>query len=71
MKLTYRLPSHLTRKAGIKNLTVYVYGNNLLTFTAYRGFDPEFSGANALSFGIDSNRYPRKREYGLGLALTF
>lgn len=71
VKLTYRLPSRITRKAGIRNMTVYVYGNNLLTFTSYRGFDPEFSGANALSFGIDSNRYPRKREYGLGLVLTF
>lgn len=71
VKLTYKFPRHVIRKAGIGGLTVYAYGNNLLTFTAYRGFDPEFSGAGALDFGIDNNRYPRKREYGLGAVLTF
>ena len=71
VKLTYKMPRKWIRKAGLKDLTGYVYGNNLLTWTAYRGFDPEFSGASALSFGIDSNHYPRKREYGFGLTLVF
>ncbi len=71
VKLTYKFPRSLTRKIHIKDITCFVYGNNLLTFTAYKGFDPEFSGTNALSFGIDPNRYPRKREFGFGLSLTF
>ena len=71
VKLTYKLPRKWVKKAGIKDLTSYIYGNNLLTWTAYKGFDPEFSGSSALSFGIDSNRYPRKREYGFGITLAF
>ena len=71
VKLTYKVPRTLVRKARLKDITAYVYGNNLLTWTAYTGFDPEFSGASALSFGIDYNRYPRKREFGFGLTVAF
>ncbi len=71
VRLTYKLPGHITRKIHSSGITVYVYGNNLLTFCSYKGFDPEFSGSDALNFGIDNNRYPRKREYGLGLTLNF
>ena len=70
IKLTYKLPRKWMRKAHLKDITVFAYCNNPLTFTAYKGFDPEFSGSNALSFGIDSGRYPRKREYGFGINVT-
>lgn len=69
VKLTYDLPPSILKKIKLSGLQAYIYGNNLLTWTAYRGFDPEFSGASALSFGIDSNRYPRKREFGFGLVI--
>lgn len=71
VKLTYKLPREWIKKAKMKDLTAYIYGNNLLTWTAYQGFDPEFSGSSALSFGIDANRYPRKREFGIGLSVVF
>jgi len=49
-----------------------VYGNNLLTFTNYSGYDPEFrGGGDALTLGIDQNSYPRKREFGFGLNVNF
>ena len=70
VKLTYKLPRQWIKKIHLKDVTAFVYCNNPLTFTAYEGFDPEFSGANALSFGIDSGRYPRKREYGFGINVT-
>ena len=68
--LTYKLPRRWMKKARLKGVKTFVYCNNPLTFTAYEGFDPEFSGANALSFGIDRGRYPRKREYGFGINVT-
>lgn len=71
VKLSYKFPRALVRKIKMKDITLYAYGNNLLTWTAYTGFDPEFSGASALSFGIDYNRYPRKREFGFGLNVAF
>ncbi len=72
VRLNYNLPKNITKKVFMKKASVYVYGNNLLTFTNYTGFDPEFSTAgDPLTLGIDTNRYPRKREYGFGINLNF
>ncbi len=69
-RFTYNLPETLLQKIRMKEASVYIYGNNLLTWTNYSGFDPEFSG-DILAPGVDNGRYPRKREFGLGLNVTF
>jgi len=69
LKLSYNLPKKMLKKAKISSIQTYAYANNLLTWTSYSGFDPEFSGSSALNFGIDPNRYPRKREFGFGVTL--
>lgn len=72
LRLTYQFPTKLVKKAWLKGASVYVYGKNLLTFTNYTGYDPEFADtSDPLVMGIDTNRYPRKREMGFGLSLTF
>ena len=71
IRLTYRFNSSIAQKMKMKGLTIYCYVNNPLTFTAYSGYDPEFSTYSALSIGMDTNRFPRNREYGLGLTLNF
>lgn len=73
VKLSYSLPKSWIKPALLKAATVYIYGNNLLTFTNYTGYDPEFSlnTGDPLTLGIDQNRYPRKREYGFGVNITF
>ena len=48
----------------------YIYGNNLLTWTNYTGYDPELSGG-VLTPGKDSSKYPRKREFGFGFNIGF
>lgn len=52
LTLAYDIPF----KTGFFNSAqVYVTGNNLLTFTKYLGYDPEFStGLSPLSYGIDN-----------------
>jgi hypothetical protein len=70
IKLGYNIPKKLTKKLNIKEMNIYGYVNNALTWTAYSGFDPEFSTESALSMGIDYNRYPKKREFGLGLTIN-
>lgn len=70
VKLTYSLPTSICNSIGLNNILVYCYGNNLLTWTKYKGFDPEFGG-DVLAFGIDTGRYPRKREIGLGINVGF
>lgn len=72
VKLSYDLPQKLTKKILLKSASLYVYGKNLLTFTNYSGYDPEFSdNSDPLTMGIDTNRYPRKREFGMGINLGF
>lgn len=72
VKLSYEVPSAILKKCFVRGATFYVYGKNLLTFTDYTGYDPEFaSGSDALVMGIDTYKYPRKKEFGLGVNVSF
>jgi hypothetical protein len=57
----------------IDKLHVYIAGNNLYTFTSYKGIDPEISTAVATSGsqqGIDTRTiYPRARQISFGINL--
>lgn len=55
----------------VKSLRVYASGSNLVTFTRYKGIDPEVS-ISGLTPGLDDkNRYPATSTYTLGAFLTF
>ncbi len=41
LQLGYSIPSKFSRKYGIKNMRLFVAGQNLLTFTKFPGWDPE------------------------------
>ena len=71
--LSYRLIDKPSRKTGIQRLSVYLTGNNLLTFTGYSGFDPEVNayGNSAVEAGIDYGTYPQSRSLMLGLNVEF
>jgi len=70
-KLTYNLPKSLLSKAKIQTFNVYVYGNNLATWTNYSWYDPEFTTTNFLQPGFDNGKYPRRRELGIGVNIGF
>jgi hypothetical protein len=70
-KLTYRLKSSISKKAFMNSASLYVYGINILTWTDYTGYDPEFSSSNALQPGDDNGKYPKRRELGLGINVQF
>lgn len=55
----------------LKTARVYLNGSNVLTFTKYKGIDPEV-GISGLEPGVDSRvRYPQQRTFTLGVQLTF
>lgn len=71
--LGYRLPQALIRKVGIKSCRIYATGQNVLTFTKYKGYDPEasaFSG-NVSYIGIDQGTYPQYRALTFGINVGF
>jgi TonB-linked SusC/RagA family outer membrane protein len=69
-RLNYAFDKKLAAKIKLRGLSMYVYGSNLLTFTKYSWFDPEFTSTNVLNPGEDLGRYPKRREFGFGINLT-
>lgn len=63
LEIGYTIPERITNKAGIKNLRLYLTGNNLLCFSKFKLWDPEMAGQ-----GLG---YPVQRVYNVGLNLTF
>jgi TonB-linked SusC/RagA family outer membrane protein len=70
-RLTYDLNKKWAAKAKMQGAQLYVFGTNLLTWTKYTGWDPEFSSGNILQPGQDGGKYPKRREIGVGLNVNF
>ncbi|TDK47946.1 SusC/RagA family TonB-linked outer membrane protein [Algoriphagus formosus] len=77
ISLGYTFPTSMFNEK-VKNLRVYVTGQNLITITNYSGFDPEVnsfanggSGVNFNIQGLDYGSFPRPKTILLGLNLTF
>jgi TonB-linked SusC/RagA family outer membrane protein len=71
LRLTYNVKKAWLQKVRLNGVQLYTYGNNLLTWTNYSGFDPEVNQNSVLKPGNDTGRYPRKREIGFGINVTF
>jgi hypothetical protein len=70
IKLAYKVPLKSTKLSG---LSLYISGQNLITFTKYTGYDPEinsFSGTNSRQ-GVDYFSYPTAKTVTFGLNVTF
>ncbi len=71
VKLTYNLNPAIAQRVKLKGASLYVYGNNLVTWTNYMWFDPEISLGSPLMMGEDNGKYPRSRQVGVGFNLNF
>ncbi len=71
LELGYTIPKVWTNKVGISRLRLYASGQNLITFTKYTGFDPEFGIGTAISSGVDKGSYPQSKVYMMGLQVEF
>jgi TonB-linked SusC/RagA family outer membrane protein len=72
--LSYNVPLPRITSGVFKTANVYVTAQNLVTFTKYKGYDPEvnsFTDANAMSLGTDYNAYPNYRTYLVGVKFSF
>lgn len=56
---------------GIDKLNVYVKGNNLLTLTEYKGYDPGATTGAPIGGGIDYGFYPLPRTLLVGSNINF
>ncbi|MDR2805886.1 MAG: TonB-dependent receptor [Dysgonamonadaceae bacterium] len=73
VSLSYNFAGKLLRKWGITRLQPYFTANNLLTFTKYKGMDPEVNqwGDNGHVQGIDWGTYPHSKSYVMGINVEF
>jgi TonB-dependent starch-binding outer membrane protein SusC len=63
--LGYTLPKNMLDKAGIEKLRLYMNITNPFVFTSYKGFDPEWAGAETKNDG------PSFITYQFGINLSF
>ncbi|HEY4286910.1 MAG TPA: TonB-dependent receptor [Puia sp.] len=77
--LSYKIDAKILSKAGFNAITVYVSGNNLITITKYKGFDPEVNSYGTstntsddrnISLGLDNGAYPQSKMILFGLNLS-
>jgi TonB-linked SusC/RagA family outer membrane protein len=71
LTLSYNLPSKTVK--WLRNAKVFVSGTNLITWTKYKGYDPEVSAnaTSSLSPGIDFGTVPQYRTFSTGMNITF
>ena len=71
--LSYNVNTEVLKKAGISRVRAYASATNLLTFTKYKGYDPEVSSYNSndASIGIDFGNYPTAKTFTLGIDISF
>lgn len=72
LQLGYNLPQSWLKRVKFDKFKVYLTAQNLLTFTRYKGFDPEIGNiGGSLEIGIDRGFYPQARTIMGGVSLTF
>jgi hypothetical protein len=78
ISLSYNVPGASLQsltKGVVKNFTIYVSAQNILTFTNYTGYDPEVGnrapGSSSLTNGIDYAVYPQPKGYQVGINVNF
>lgn len=69
----YTLPTELVSKWKLAGLRVYATVDNPLTFSKYKGYNPEpdYDQRGNLTPGVDYGLYPLVRSYNFGFKLTF
>lgn len=63
-EIGYTFPKKWFEKAGISNVRLYLTGNNLLTFSKFKLWDPELETSNG-------TKYPQMRTGAVGLNVNF
>ena len=69
VEIGYKVPPNIINKLGI-NLRVYFSGQNLLTFTKMKDFDPE-SPDESSNNPLNNEVYPLNKTINFGVTVTF
>jgi len=70
IQLGYTFNTTVTARLKINSLRMYVNGNNLLTFTKYKGLDPDFQNGDIWDRGTDNMAFPNPRSVQFGVQVS-
>ncbi|MBI9058306.1 MAG: hypothetical protein JEZ01_11110 [Labilibaculum sp.] len=68
-QLAYNIP--LKANNIVEHAKIYVSGQNLLTISKYKGYDPDFMSDGLFSRGFDYGSFPNPRTFILGVEIDF
>ncbi|RAV98930.1 SusC/RagA family TonB-linked outer membrane protein [Pseudochryseolinea flava] len=71
IELGYAVPKSILSKINFSNVRVFISGQNLLTFTKYKGLDPDVQGNSIIARGFDTGNWPASRVVSLGIQADF
>ena len=73
LTLRYTVPKKIVDKIKFKNLSAYVTGENLFTWTGYTGQDPEVNvrGSDPFRVAIDNSYTPPVKTVTIGITASF
>ena len=76
LQVGYTLPGDFTERFYVSNLRFYVSGQNLLTFTDYKSYDPELGrpldgDGSLFDGGVDRRAYPNNKNFLFGVQIGF
>lgn len=70
LAMTYDLPGPMLSRMKLRSAQVYFQGANLLTFTAWKGYDPELIIGEG-NFASTQGALPQTRAYTVGVQIGF
>jgi len=71
LQVGFSLPVSLIERTKIvTNLRLFVSGQNLVTFTKYKGYSPELTGNGVFEQGCDWGQYPPVRSFMAGIQMS-
>lgn len=71
LSLSYNFPKKWLKNWGITRLNVFVTGYDLITWTGYKGQDPEVAMPSATRLVMDNSTTPVSRRVAFGVNLDF
>ncbi len=72
VQIGFTLPQRWTNRLSVQQCRFYIGANNLVTWTDYKGYNPDIGGGSSISSrGVDFRQYPLNRSYHIGLQMNF
>lgn len=71
VEIGYQLPTSFLKSISFTNARIYLSGQNIVTFTKYKGLDPDVQGTSLVARGFDAGNWPASRVISVGLQFGF